>query len=118
MTTAAPAAGSRDLPHPAPDEIRLESVLHALSDPMRLRIVRELAADGAELSCSHFDLPVTKSTTTHHFRVLRESGVVRQTYRGTAKLNGLRRGDLDDLFPGLLDTLLAAAERQAARLGG
>ncbi|MFJ1970127.1 ArsR/SmtB family transcription factor [Streptomyces sp. NPDC087903] len=117
MTTAAPAAGSRDLPHPARDEIRLESVLHALSDPMRLRIVRELAADGAELSCSHFDLPVTKSTTTHHFRVLRESGVVRQIYRGTAKLNGLRRGDLDDLFPGLLDTLLAAAERQAARLG-
>ncbi|GAA3291862.1 hypothetical protein GCM10020295_09710 [Streptomyces cinereospinus] len=93
-------------------------MLHALSDPMRLRIVRELAAgSGDELSCSHFDLPVTKSTTTHHFRVLRESGVIRQVYRGTAKMNGLRRDDLDALFPGLLGALLAAADRQSTRLG-
>jgi DNA-binding transcriptional ArsR family regulator len=112
----APAVSSRDLPHPVREEIRLECVLHALSDPVRLRIVRELAADGDELSCSHFDLPVTKSTTTHHFRVLREAGVIRQVYRGTAKMNGLRRDDLDDLFPGLLDALLAAADRQAVRL--
>jgi DNA-binding transcriptional ArsR family regulator len=118
VTAAVPAASSRDLPHPAHEEIRLEGVLHALADPMRLRIVRELAADGEELSCSHFDLPVTKSTTTHHFRVLRESGVIRQAYRGTAKMNALRRDDLDDLFPGLLDALLAAAARQSARLGG
>ncbi|KAB2971396.1 helix-turn-helix transcriptional regulator [Streptomyces sp. SS1-1] len=115
MTT--PAVSSRDLPHPAREEIRLEGVLHALSDPMRLRIVRELATVGMELSCSHFDLPVTKSTTTHHFRVLRESGVIRQIYRGTAKMNGLRADDLDVLFPGLLDALLDAAGRQAARLG-
>ncbi|MFB7084983.1 ArsR/SmtB family transcription factor [Streptomyces sp. NPDC056296] len=116
MTPA--ATGTRDLPHPAREEIRLESVLHALSDPVRLRIVRDLAADSDELfSCSYFDLPVTKSTTTHHFRVLRESGLVRQTYRGTAKLNGLRRDDLDALFPGLLDALLAAEARQAAHLG-
>ncbi|WP_371551999.1 ArsR family transcriptional regulator [Streptomyces sp. NBC_00554] len=118
MTTAAPAPSSRDLPHPASEEIRLESVLHALSDPMRLQVVRELAADGDELSCSHFDLPVTKSTTTHHFRVLRESGVIRQVYRGTAKMNGLRRDDLDDLFPGLLDSVLAAATRQVDRSAG
>ncbi|GAB2971794.1 helix-turn-helix transcriptional regulator [Streptomyces pseudoechinosporeus] len=118
MTTAAPTSSSRELPHPTREEIRLESVLHALSDPMRLQVVRELAADGDELSCSHFDLPVTKSTTTHHFRVLRESGVIRQVYRGTAKMNGLRRDDLDDLFPGLLDSVLAAAARQAVRLGG
>ncbi|WP_369193920.1 ArsR/SmtB family transcription factor [Streptomyces djakartensis] len=113
MTT--PAVSSRALPHPARDEVRLEGVLHALSDPMRLRIVRELAAAQGELSCSHFELPVTKSTTTHHFRVLRESGVIRQVYRGTAKMNGLRRDDLDALFPGLLDALLEAAARQAAR---
>ncbi|MES9619303.1 ArsR/SmtB family transcription factor [Streptomyces tuirus] len=115
---SSPAVSSRDLPHPASGEIRLEDVLHALSDPMRMRIVRELAAAPGELSCSHFDLPVTKSTTTHHFRVLRESGVIRQVYRGTAKMNGLRRDDLDDLFPGLLAALLDGAARQAARLGG
>ncbi|MFI6335052.1 ArsR/SmtB family transcription factor [Streptomyces sp. NPDC050535] len=117
MTTAAPATGSRDLPHPERGEIRLEAVLHALSDPMRLQVVRELAADGDELSCSDIVLPVTKSTTTHHFRVLRESGVIRQVYRGTAKMNGLRRDDLGDLFPGLLDSVLAAAAGQARRLG-
>jgi DNA-binding transcriptional ArsR family regulator len=96
----------------AREEIRLESLLHALSDPMRLQVVRELAADGDELSCSHFDLPVTKSTTTHHFRELRESGVIRQTYRGTAKVDGLRKDDLDALFPGLLGSFLTAAARQ------
>ncbi|MEU6660301.1 transcriptional regulator [Streptomyces sp. NPDC046821] len=116
MTTA--AANSRALAHPARDEIRLESVLHALSDPMRLRVVRELAAEeGVELACSYFVLPVTKSTTTHHFRVLRESGVIRQMYRGTAKMSVLRRDDLDALFPGLLDSVLAAAAGQDARLG-
>jgi DNA-binding transcriptional ArsR family regulator len=118
VTTATPAAGSRDLPHPVREDIRLEAVLHALSDPMRLQIVRELAAERTELTCSQFVLPVTKSTSTHHFRVLREAGVIRQCYRGTAKMNGLRRDDLDDLFPGLLDALLAAAARQATRLGG
>ncbi|WP_093802324.1 helix-turn-helix transcriptional regulator [Streptomyces sp. Wb2n-11] len=108
---------ARELAHPTRDEIRLEGVLHALSDPMRLRIVREMAVAESELSCSYFTLPVTKSTTTHHFRVLRESGVIRQVYRGTAKLNGLRREDLDLLFPGLLDRVLAAAALEADRLG-
>ncbi|MFC8507831.1 ArsR/SmtB family transcription factor [Streptomyces sp. NPDC057411] len=117
MTTA---TNPRVLEHPAREDIRLEAVLHALSDAVRLRIVRcmALAESGAELSCSYFDLPVTKSTSTHHFRVLRESGVVQQIYRGTAKLNMLRRDDLDALFPGLLDSVLTAAGAQAARLGG
>ncbi|MEU3187594.1 helix-turn-helix domain-containing protein [Streptomyces sp. NPDC006923] len=109
---------TRELAHPPREAILLEGVLHALSDPLRLRVVRELAAAGRELSCSHFDLPVTKSTTTHHFRVLRESGLIRQTYRGTTKLNGLRGDDLDGLFPGLLDSVLAAARSQTERLGG
>ncbi|MFI8419811.1 ArsR/SmtB family transcription factor [Streptomyces sp. NPDC085479] len=111
-------ASHRLLEHPEREEIRLEPVLHALSDPVRLRIVRELAAAETELSCSYFVLPVTKSTTTHHFRVLREAGVIRQGYRGTTKLNGLRRAALDALFPGLLDTVLAAAEAQSVRQGG
>ncbi|MEV3860821.1 helix-turn-helix transcriptional regulator [Streptomyces sp. NPDC050095] len=117
-TAAAQTAGSRALAHPDRAEIRLEAVLHALSDPMRLAVVREMAVSKeAGLSCSHFDLPVTKSTSTHHFRVLRESGVIEQVYRGTVKLNGLRRDDLDALFPGLLDSVLDAAARQSDRLG-
>lgn len=107
---------ARALAHPGAAEIRLEGVLHALSDPVRLSITRDLAVSAADLACSHFDLPVTKSTTTHHFRVLRESGVVRQTYRGTTKLNALRREELEALFPGLLDSVLTAAAAEEARL--
>ncbi|MBT2382481.1 helix-turn-helix transcriptional regulator [Streptomyces sp. ISL-11] len=112
-----PSTG-RSLEHPDRGLIRLEAVLHALSDPVRLSIVRTLAEAEGEQACSVFELPVTKSTTTHHFRVLRESGVVQQIYRGTAKMNALRRDDLEALFPGLLDSVLTAAARQAERLGG
>ncbi|WP_263172381.1 ArsR/SmtB family transcription factor [Streptomyces sp. SCSIO ZS0520] len=114
MTTAPTA---RTLPHPEREALRLEAVLHALADPVRLRVVRELAVSEEELPCSYFDLPVTKSTTTHHFRVLRESGVIRQTYRGTAKVSELRRTDLEAAFPGLLDSVLHSAARQERRLG-
>ena len=94
---------------PAHSEIELAAVLHALSDPVRLRIVAALAVAGEEPSCGSFDLPVTKSTCTHHFKVLREAGVIQQRQRGTARLNALRREDLDARFPGLLDSVLRAA---------
>ncbi|MGW2630519.1 ArsR/SmtB family transcription factor [Streptomyces chattanoogensis] len=110
-------SGSRSLAHPAREDIRLEGVLHALADPMRLRIVCALAAAEGELTCADIELPVSKSTCTHHYRVLREHGVIQQVYRGTAKMNGLRRADLDALFPGLIDDVLRAADLQAARLG-
>lgn len=96
------------LPHPAADEIELAAVLHALSDPMRLRIVAGLAA-GAQRPCGSFELPVTKSTCTHHFKVLREAGVIRQRLEGTTRLNSLRRDDLEQRFPGLIDSVLRAA---------
>jgi DNA-binding transcriptional ArsR family regulator len=94
---------------PARSEIELAAVLHALSEPVRLRIVAALAVAGEEPSCGSFDLPVTKSTCTHHFKVLREAGVIQQRQRGTARLNALRREDLDARFPGLLDSVLRAA---------
>ena len=93
---------------PARDEIALAAVLHALSDPIRLRIVAALAASGEEPACGAFDLPVTKSTCTHHFKVLREAGVIQQRQQGTARLNTLRRDDLDARFPGLLTSVLQA----------
>ena len=97
------------LHHPSRDELDLPAVLHALSDPQRLRIVRQLADRGQPCACSSFGLDVTKSTLTHHFRVLREAGVISQELSGTSKLNSLRREDLDARFPGLLDAMLAAA---------
>jgi len=93
--------------HPKTEDIEMPAVLHALSDPQRLRIVRVLAADSAPRRCGSFDLDVTKSTLTHHFRVLREAGVIEQRVEGTARLNSLRRDDLDERFPGLLDAVLA-----------
>ena len=96
--------------HPACAELELGAVLHALSDPVRLRIVAELARGQGECTCGSFELPVTKSTCTHHFKVLREAGVIKQRQQGTTRLNTLRRVDLETRFPGLLDTVLRAAE--------
>jgi DNA-binding transcriptional ArsR family regulator len=89
-------------------QIELTAVLHALSDPVRLQIVARLS-DGSEHTCGSIELPVTKSTCTHHFRVLREAGVIHQRYEGTSRLNSLRRDDLETRFPGLLETVLHAA---------
>ena len=102
-------APERSVDHPAREDLRLVEVLGALADPVRLGVVVRLAAEQAELSCAALDLPVSKSTSTHHFRVLREAGVLRQRYAGTARLNSLRRDDLDAAFPGLLEAVLAAA---------
>jgi DNA-binding transcriptional ArsR family regulator len=99
--------------HPRRDEIELAGVLHALSDPVRLRIVGALA-HAEERTCGSFDLPVTKSTCTHHFKVLRDAGVIRQRQEGTTRLNTLRRDDLEARFPGLLATILDAASAGAA----
>jgi DNA-binding transcriptional ArsR family regulator len=95
--------------HPQRSELELASVLHALSDPQRLRIVRTLAEDPEPRPCGTFGLDVSKSTATHHFRVLREAGVIEQRTDGTAKYNSLRRDDLDARFPGLLDAVLSSA---------
>jgi DNA-binding transcriptional ArsR family regulator len=95
--------------HPSRVELDLTAVLHALSDPQRLRIVQELAEDPEPRRCGNFDLDVTKSTMTHHFRILREAGIIEQRCEGTAKLNALRRDDLEARFPGLVDAVLESA---------
>jgi DNA-binding transcriptional ArsR family regulator len=95
--------------HPKRTDIELGAVLHALSDPVRLQIVAALASTDGEATCGSFKVSVTKSTCTHHFKVLREAGVINQRQEGTARLNTLRRDDLDARFPGLLGTVLQAA---------
>jgi DNA-binding transcriptional ArsR family regulator len=83
-------------------------VLHALSDPIRLHIVRELYECETERSCGSFDAPVSKSTLTHHFRVLRDAGVVSQRQCGTSRLTMIRTEDLEARFPGLLEPIVSA----------
>jgi DNA-binding transcriptional ArsR family regulator len=102
----------REPHHPSRSEIELSSVLHALSDPARLEIVRRLAA-GDEPSCGTFELGLSKATLSHHFRVLRESGLVRTRPVGRKRLLSLRTDDVDSRFPGLLDAVLSAKSRRA-----
>src|SRR5918999_4181004 len=104
-----PTQTTEEIAHPRRAEIELGAVLHALSDPVRLRIVAALAGGDGEHTCGSFDVPVTKSTCTHHFKVLREAGVIHQRQEGTARLNALRSADLEARFPGLLATVLRAA---------
>lgn len=91
---------------PIPD---ITVVLQALADPMRLAIVRRLGECEDARACGSFDLPVTKSTLSHHFKTLREAGVIQGRYEGTRKLISLRRADLDAAYPGLLDSVLRGA---------
>ena len=92
----------------AAEDLELPAVLHALSDPVRLQIVRELAERGA-CNCGTFAVPVAKSTLSHHLRVLRDAGLTLTEPAGTARVVSLRRDDLDARFPGLLDAVLSAA---------
>jgi DNA-binding transcriptional ArsR family regulator len=92
---------------PAAEELELPEVLHALSDPVRLQIVRELAA-GGEQACGAMPLGVSASTRSHHFKILREAGLTVTRLHGTQRLVSLRRADLDRRFAGLLDAVLSA----------
>ncbi|MFF8730135.1 ArsR/SmtB family transcription factor [Streptomyces sp. NPDC015171] len=111
-------AADRVTDHPDADDITLQGVLEALADPVRRSIVRQIAHAPGDMACGTFDISVTRSTGTHHFRVLRQSGVIRQYYAGTSKMNTLRRDDLDLVCPGLLAAVVEAADREAVRAGG
>jgi DNA-binding transcriptional ArsR family regulator len=91
--------------HPLQEQISLPALLHALSDPVRLQIVRELR-DGSEMPCGQLNVPVSKSTLSHHLKVLRDAGVTRTRADGVQRLVSLRRNDVDSLFPGLLSCVL------------
>jgi DNA-binding transcriptional ArsR family regulator len=96
----------RPFKHPPASDLILERVLYALSDPVRLEIVQRLA-EVSEASCGELDGGRPKSSMSHHFRVLRDAGLVMTKSVGTTHMNSLRRSDLDERFPGLLDAILA-----------
>lgn len=110
---------SRKLPHPTREQIMLPDVLDCLSDPTRLVIVCSLARQervAAELCCGDFNDLSGKSNLAYHFAKLRASGILQTRVVGTSRLMRLRRADLDARFPGLLDSVIASAERDAERL--
>jgi DNA-binding transcriptional ArsR family regulator len=104
----------REPHHPPASELELASVLHALSDPARLAIVRHLST-GHECSCGGFDLNLSKATLSHHYRVLREAGVVKTRPDGRRRYLSLRKNDLDSRFPGLLEAVLSDGPRATER---
>lgn len=101
----------RALTHPSRENLQLASVFHALSDLVRLEIVRQAAV--REQSCAALSVNVSKSTLSHHLRVLREAGVTRTKIEGTHRYVSLRREDLDARFPGLFDAVLRILDTSA-----
>jgi DNA-binding transcriptional ArsR family regulator len=93
----------------------LVKVLQALSDPVRLEIVRQLAGcdESSGLACGQIELEVTKSTASHHLKTLRNAGITAEREEGTRKYTWLRVAELEERFPGLLDAVLHAAKAGA-----
>jgi len=89
-------------------ELEVIAVLQALADPVRLEMVRQLADCESELSCGQIEVPVTKSTATHHLKVLTRAGITAEREEGTRKYVRLRCSELEQRFPGLLESLLRA----------
>jgi DNA-binding transcriptional ArsR family regulator len=100
---------------PTREQLRLSAVLEALANPLRLQAVVRLTQDPVVLACGELIPEISKSTRSHHLRMLRDSGVMRLIRDGRYLRPVLRRDDLDARFPGLLDAILAnAGEPQAA----
>ncbi|MFI6888076.1 ArsR/SmtB family transcription factor [Streptosporangium canum] len=97
--------------HPEAGEITLTGVMAALSDPIRVGLVR-LLADGREYGWGELQVPVVKSTLSHHLRVLRDAGLTRTRQEGTRCFVVLRGQELQARFPGLLQAVLAAAAEE------
>ncbi|MDR8412814.1 helix-turn-helix domain-containing protein [Nonomuraea sp. 3-1Str] len=105
------------LVHPDADALDVLDILHALADPTRMTIVRTLRA-APERACGTFPVDVAPSTLTHHFRVLREAGLIRQREDGNRRWTALRLEDLDARFPGLLDAIVNAYASDAEAAEG
>jgi DNA-binding transcriptional ArsR family regulator len=99
----------------ADQRMELGEVLAALADPHRRRVVRDLACDlsDGERSCHSFALPVSKSTSTHHFKVLTDAGLINNVHHGNRNAVSLRRIDIDKRFPGLLALVVAENDERA-----
>ncbi|WP_213980265.1 helix-turn-helix domain-containing protein [Sphingomonas sp. dw_22] len=108
----------RPLLHPSVEDLRPEAILHALSDPVRAEIFAQIAGQGCVQNCSTFshvgDRDIPKSSLSQHFKVLRESGLIRSERQGVEMRNTSRCGEVDERFPGLVAAILNAYSCDAA----
>lgn len=108
----------RPLTHPSIDDVSVEAILHALSDPVRVAIYAELADSGCGQTCSTFltikDRDIPKSTLSQHFRVLREAGLIHSERQGVEMRNTSRCAEIERRFPGLIGAIMEAHRVQSA----
>ncbi|MCE0496103.1 ArsR/SmtB family transcription factor [Vibrio salinus] len=102
----------RRLPQPTTDSIDMTSLLSALADPVRRHLIRVLAQHTEPFECGVVaqDLELTKATLSHHWKVLREAGLTTTSVQGRTRLISIRKADIEQRFPGLLDAILHAKE--------
>lgn len=107
----------RQLLHPAIEDVPLEAILHALSDPVRVAIFHEIAGAACSRRCADFSSvsgrAIPKSSLSQHFKVLRQAGLIRSERQGVEMQNTSRYGEVEARFPGLLPSIIAAHEIQA-----
>ena len=112
-------AAMRPLIHPSIEDIQVEGILHALSDPVRAAIYAQLAGTDCALTCSNFvqviDREIPKSTLSQHFRALREAGLIRSERHGVEMRNTSRCQEIEQRFPGLIAAILNAHRVQSIR---
>ena len=108
----------RPLVHPAIEDVTVEAILHALSDPVRVAIYAEIVGQDCSQNCSSFlhmnDKPIPKSTLSQHFKILREAGLIRSERRGVEMHNTSRCAEVDQRYPGLMATIVKAHNIQMA----
>ena len=111
----------KPLVHPALEDITVEGILHALSDPTRVEIFAKIADSSCAATCSAFltvgEKSIPKSTLSQHFKVLRESGLVRSERAGVEMLSTSRCAEIEKRFPGLLPAIVTALRTQAGERG-
>src|SRR6202049_4450513 len=107
----------RPLFHPSIEDVTVESILHALSDPVRVAIFAQIAGSGCSQNCSNFlnvsDKTIPKSTLSLHFKALREAGLIRGERRGVEMQNTSRCSEVEKRFPGLIHAIVKAHNIQS-----
>jgi DNA-binding transcriptional ArsR family regulator len=102
----------RPLFHPSIEDITVEAILHALSDPVRVAIFADIAGSNCSQNCSNFlnvsEKPIPKSTLSQHFKALREAGLIRGERQGVEMQNTSRCTEIDQRFPGLIAAIVNA----------
>ena len=96
----------RQIKHPTLDQVELTDIMYALSDPGRVEIVRRLVEEDRAMTCGELDLDRPKSSMSHHFKILRDAGLVETSVKGTEHFNTLRSAEIEKRFPGLLDAII------------